>query len=102
MNRPISSANDGQTATRKLAVHTITTKPLGLAEAVAEYSRRGVGGISVWLDAIAGMPISEARRVISDGGLKVPALGRRFLPSVSRRFLAARLVSDFRARSRCW
>jgi sugar phosphate isomerase/epimerase len=76
MNRPISSANDGQTATRKLAVHTITTKPLGLAEAVAEYSRRGVGGISVWLDAIAGMPISEARRVISDGGLKVPALVR--------------------------
>ena len=32
----------------RLAIHSITTKPLKLAEAVAAYAEAGVKGITVW------------------------------------------------------
>lgn len=66
-----------ETATHnRLAIHTITTKPWPLAEAAAHYSSHGVGGISVWTEALQGISTREARRIIEDAGLKVPALVR--------------------------
>lgn len=35
-----------------LCIHTITTKPWSLEQALDEYSAKGIGGISVWEDAI--------------------------------------------------
>ncbi len=60
----------------RLAVHTITTKPWSLAEAAKYYSARGIGGISVWIEALQGIDDHEAHRILSDAGLKVPALVR--------------------------
>ncbi len=61
---------------KRLAVHTITTKPWSLAHAAGEYSRRGVGGISIWVEAIEGMTPAAARQIVDDAGLQVPALVR--------------------------
>lgn len=61
---------------QRLAVHTITTKPWALAVAAEKYARRGIGGISVWVEAIEGMPTREAARIVADSGLRVPALVR--------------------------
>jgi len=60
----------------RLAVHTITTKPWSLAEAATHYSARGIGGISVWVEALESMPDALARTILDDAGLKVPALVR--------------------------
>lgn len=60
----------------RLAVHTITTKPWSLAQSAAHYSARGIGGISVWVESIEGITAGEARGIIDDHGLKVPALVR--------------------------
>ncbi|WP_442505624.1 sugar phosphate isomerase/epimerase family protein [Novipirellula sp. SH528] len=60
----------------RLAVHTMTTKPLSLAEAADAYSRRGIAGISVWVEALEGLATSAAKQIVDDAGLKVPALVR--------------------------
>ncbi|WP_372720831.1 sugar phosphate isomerase/epimerase family protein [Novipirellula sp.] len=60
----------------RLAVHTMTTKPLSLAEAAEAYSRRGIPGISVWVEALEGMTTASAKQIVDDAGLKVPALVR--------------------------
>ncbi|QEG39636.1 sugar phosphate isomerase/epimerase family protein [Roseimaritima ulvae] len=60
----------------RLAVHTMTTKPLSLAEAAEAYASRGIGGISVWVETLAGLTNSAAKQIIDDAGLKVPALVR--------------------------
>lgn len=66
-----------ETATHsRLAVHTMTTKPWSLAEAATQYAARGIGGISVWVEALQGLSTAEARRIIDDCGLQVPALVR--------------------------
>lgn len=63
-------------AIKRLAIHTITTKPWSLAEAAAKYAARGIGGISVWVEALEGLLAEQARRILDDAGLKVPALVR--------------------------
>lgn len=60
----------------RLAVHTITTKPWKLEVALERYAARGVGGISIWVEALEGMSTAEAARAIKASGLKVPALVR--------------------------
>lgn len=60
----------------RLAVHTQTTKPLSLAAAASAYAKRGIGGISVWVEALEDLTTPEAKRIIDDYGLKVPALVR--------------------------
>jgi sugar phosphate isomerase/epimerase len=60
----------------RLAIHTVTTKPWSLAQAAANYSARGVGGISVWVESLEGISAAQARQIIDDAGLKVPALVR--------------------------
>ncbi len=60
----------------RLAVHTITTKPWPLPVAVDQFAAAGIGGISIWVEAIAGMSNSEVRNTVQASGLKVPALVR--------------------------
>ncbi len=62
--------------TSKLAIHTITTKPWSLEEAVRHYSRAGVAGITVWRDALEGRDPKEAGRRIREAGLAVVSLCR--------------------------
>lgn len=48
----------------RLCIHTITTKPWDLEEALDRYSRAGVGGISVWQDAVAALGSRKAGDLI--------------------------------------
>lgn len=61
----------------RCAIHTITTKRWSLAQCIAGYAAAGIGGISVWRDAIpgAGGP-AAAGRMLRDAGISVPALVR--------------------------
>jgi sugar phosphate isomerase/epimerase len=61
---------------KRLAVHTITTKPWNLDQAIEHYSAAGVGGITVWRQALAGhSPVAAGERIRA-AGLKVVSLCR--------------------------
>jgi sugar phosphate isomerase/epimerase len=60
----------------RLAVHTITTKPLPLPVALEEYARAGIGGVTLWRDAVEAVGVHEAARLVRASGLKPVALCR--------------------------
>ena len=60
----------------RCAVHTITTKPWRLPEAAENFSRVGISGITVWLDALEGTTPGEARSLLGDFGLTITSLCR--------------------------
>ncbi len=60
----------------KLCIHTITTKPWGLEQALDKYSRKGVGGISIWQNTIDPMGAHEAAKIIENHPLQVVSLVR--------------------------
>ncbi|MCM2370349.1 sugar phosphate isomerase/epimerase family protein [Aporhodopirellula aestuarii] len=70
-----TNVNDATTLDR-LAIHTITTKPWTLPVALENYAAAGVGGISIWVEAIEGMSNAEVNQAVQAAGLKVPALVR--------------------------
>ena len=53
----------------RLAIHTITTKPWPIETAIDRYAEAGIGGISVWRDALEGRDIGSIRRRIDEAGL---------------------------------
>lgn len=69
----------------KLCIHTVTTKPWKLEEAVNQYVNAGVKGITVWRDALEGRDIYKSGELIRSAGLQVVSLCRGgFFPSVSK------------------
>jgi sugar phosphate isomerase/epimerase len=72
----MSAATANRAAMPRLAVHTVTTKPLAIEQAVEEYARRGVAGITVWRDALDGRDTTAVRRRIADAGLAVVSMAR--------------------------
>ena len=50
----------------KLCIHTITTKPLEFEVACEKYARRGVKGISIWRDAVAGLKPGKVTQVLRE------------------------------------
>jgi sugar phosphate isomerase/epimerase len=54
----------------ELAMHTFTTKPWSMTECIENYARRGIGGISVWRETIAGLDLGTVKKQIDDAGLK--------------------------------
>jgi len=60
----------------KLCIHTITTKPWSLEEAVDNYSEAGVAGITVWRDALEGRNVSAAGERIRKNGLEIVSVAR--------------------------
>ena len=66
----------------KLCIHTITTKPWPIETSVEEFGKAGVGGISVWRDALEGRDISKTGDLIRSSGLEIVSLVRGgFFPS---------------------
>lgn len=81
----------------RCAVHTITTKPWDLATAVAKYRDAGIGGITVWRQALEGTTAKEAGKLIREAGLRVPALCRGgFFPAKDAKGRAAALDDNRR------
>lgn len=60
----------------RLCVHTITTKPWSLDEAVERYARTGVSGITVWRQSLAGNDVAASGRMIRERGLSIVSLCR--------------------------
>jgi sugar phosphate isomerase/epimerase len=60
----------------KLCIHTITTRPWPLDDAIRHYSAAGVAGISVWRQAIENADPAEAGRRIREAGMAVVSLVR--------------------------
>lgn len=61
---------------QKLCVHTITTKPLGFAESCRAYAERGIGGITLWRDAVESIPPDEVRALLQKYALELVAYCR--------------------------
>ena len=61
----------GSRSLERLCLHTITTKPLPLEVAADEYSRLGIGGISVWKEALAGRDPQRSGARLRDAGLEI-------------------------------
>jgi sugar phosphate isomerase/epimerase len=57
-------------------IHTMTTKPWPLEEAVDKYSRVEIGGISVWRNALEGHNPKKAGAMIRNNGLEIVSLVR--------------------------
>jgi len=71
---------------RRLCVHTMTTKPLTLEEAITEYTRAGIPGITVWRHHFEAMGAEEAGKRLQESGLRVVSLCRGgFFPASSAR-----------------
>jgi sugar phosphate isomerase/epimerase len=68
----------------RLCLHTITTKPWSLDEAVRHYRAAGIKGITVWREALEGRDAADAGRMIRDQGLSIVSLCRGgFFPALS-------------------
>jgi sugar phosphate isomerase/epimerase len=68
----------------RFCIHTITTKPLGLAAAVEAYRDAGAAGITVWRDALGPLGVRESAKLLAGSGLKVISLCRGgFFPGKS-------------------
>lgn len=60
----------------RLCIHTITTKPWSLDQAVPRYAAAGVKGITVWRQALEGRDAAASGRLIRDNGLSIVSLCR--------------------------
>jgi sugar phosphate isomerase/epimerase len=67
----------------RLCIHTITTKPWSLDEAVPRYAAAGVKGITVWRQALEGRDVAASGRLIREHGLSIVSLCRGgFFPAL--------------------
>jgi sugar phosphate isomerase/epimerase len=70
----------------RLCIHTITTRPWPLDDAIRRYSAAGVSGISVWRQAIEGQDPRQAGKRIREAGLTIVSLVRGgFYPAREKR-----------------
>ncbi len=62
--------------TSKLAIHTITVKPMPFERMVEKFTEAGVSGITVWPDNIESAGTDAAAQILADSPLQVCALAR--------------------------
>jgi sugar phosphate isomerase/epimerase len=60
----------------RLCIHTMTTKPWSLPEALAGYAAAGVPAVTVWRQALEPLGLAESARRIRTSGLRVASLCR--------------------------
>jgi sugar phosphate isomerase/epimerase len=60
----------------RLSIHTMTTKPWTLAQAIDGYRAAGVPGISVWREHLADCGLKKGAQLLHESGLKVVSLVR--------------------------
>jgi sugar phosphate isomerase/epimerase len=82
----------------KLCLHTITTKPWTIEEAVPKYAAAGVKGITIWRDAISGRDLAQVKTHIANHGLQVVSLCRGgFFPALDAKGRQAAVDDNKRA-----
>jgi sugar phosphate isomerase/epimerase len=67
---------DKQPELSNLCIHTITTKPWKIEEAVKNFAAAGVSGITVWRDALEARDIKSIGKLIRDHDLQIVSLCR--------------------------
>jgi sugar phosphate isomerase/epimerase len=60
----------------RLCIHTITTRPWSIEEAIQRYAAAGVKGITVWRQWLDGRPVAAVGQQIRAAGLEVVSLCR--------------------------
>lgn len=60
----------------KLCVHTITTKPWSIEEAMDKYAEAGIGGITVWRQWLEGRDIEKIGQQLRERNLEIVSLCR--------------------------
>ncbi len=82
----------------KLCVHTITTKPWPIEVAMDKYAAAGIGGITVWRQALEGKNIETVRAGLASRNLEVVSLCRGgFFPAADVKGLQAAIDDNLRA-----
>ncbi|QQE12543.1 sugar phosphate isomerase/epimerase [Planctomycetota bacterium] len=67
----------------RFAIHTMTNKPWSLRECVEAYAAKGIDGISVWRNVIENISLDDAKAILTDNNMSVPALVRGgFFPAI--------------------
>ncbi|MBL7697433.1 MAG: sugar phosphate isomerase/epimerase [Chitinophagaceae bacterium] len=67
----------------KLCIHTITMKPWTIEQSARKFAEAGVGGITVWRDAIAGRDIRATGKLLRSLNLEIVSLCRGgFFPAL--------------------
>ena len=67
----------------RLCVHTITTKPWDINTAAQKFAASGIGGITIWRDAVANHNLANVKSMLADLSVEVVSLCRGgFFPSV--------------------
>jgi len=60
----------------QLCIHTISTKPWNIEQAAKNFSEAGVGGITVWRDALNGRDIKQTGQLLRECNLRIVSLCR--------------------------
>lgn len=60
----------------RLAIHTFTNKPWSIHECLENYARRGIGGVSIWRETVAGQDLKGVKKHLDDSGLVPVSLVR--------------------------
>lgn len=82
----------------KLCVHTITTKPWSIEEAMEKYAEAGIGGITVWRQWLEGRDIAKIGQQLLERKLEVVSLCRGgFFPAVDGAGRAAAIDDNRKA-----
>jgi sugar phosphate isomerase/epimerase len=84
--------------TSRLCLHTITTKPWTIEQAIEPYRLAGVKGITVWRQALAGRNVAQTGQHIREAGLSVVSLCRGgFFPGPDQTARQAAIDDNLRA-----
>src|SRR5690349_5391033 len=82
----------------RLCIHTITTKPWPIETAARAFSDAGVGGITVWRDALAGRNTRSTANMLRELNLQVISLCRGgFFPAVDKAKRTAAIADNLKA-----
>ena len=73
---PLPAFVPGSKDLERLCLHTITTKPWDIHTAIEKYRAAGIGGMSVWRDAIEGKNLESVRKEMADANITPVSLVR--------------------------
>ena len=67
--QPNQHFEQGDKQLARLCIHTVTTRPWGIFTALRKYAAAGVGGVSIWCEAVQDEDLGDVRRALSDSGV---------------------------------
>jgi sugar phosphate isomerase/epimerase len=80
----IASIKQRQSDLSGLCIHTMTTKPWSIEEAIEKYAEAGIGGITVWRNVFKERSAQEVSQLLQQSGLTPVSLCRGgFFPRAS-------------------